>query len=92
MEVEGLWYYPVTAAANAVMIYKSLLFHHQPQLHCRGCFVFSYVYLSIVLAALMLNHFQPMHQAQRAIDYITTEVAETSAMVTAGVTSAKAEA
>lgn len=92
MEVEGLWYYPVTAAANAVMIYKSLLFHHQPQLHCRGCFVFSYVYLSIVLAALMLNHFQPMHQAQRAIDYITTEVAETSAMVTAGVTSAKVEA
>ncbi|KPI87125.1 putative Protoheme IX farnesyltransferase [Leptomonas seymouri] len=76
MDIEGLWYYPVTAAANAVMIYKSLLFHHEPQRHCRGCFVFSYVYLSIVLAALMLNHFQPMHQARRAMDYVTAEVAE----------------
>lgn len=81
MDIEGLWYYPVTAAANAVMIYKSLLFHYEPQKHCRGCFVFSYVYLSVVLAALMLNHFQPMHSAQRAIEYVTAEATETTEAV-----------
>lgn len=83
MDIKGLWYYPVTAAANAVMIYKSLLFHYEPQKHCRGCFVFSYVYLSVVLAALMLNHFQPMHTAQRAIAYVTAEAAEATETVAA---------
>ncbi|KAG5504877.1 hypothetical protein GH5_05508 [Leishmania sp. Ghana 2012 LV757] len=79
VEVEGVWYYSVTAAANALMIYKSILFHNEPVRHCRGCFVFSYVYLSVVLAAMMLNHIQPMHLAQRSIDYITTETTEASA-------------
>ncbi|KAG5478778.1 hypothetical protein LSCM1_06182 [Leishmania martiniquensis] len=79
MEVEGSWYYSVTAAANALMIYKSLLFHNDPVRHCRGCFVFSYVYLSVILAAIMLNHVQPMHLAQRSIHYSTTETVEASA-------------
>ncbi|KAG5504493.1 hypothetical protein JKF63_04945 [Porcisia hertigi] len=78
MEVEGVWYYPVTAAANALMIYKSLLFHNEPVSHCRGCFVFSYVYLSVVLAALMLNHLQPMHLVQSAIDYVATGATDAS--------------
>lgn len=77
MPVEGMWYYPVAVAANAVMIYKSVLFHQEPVRHCRGCFVFSYVYLMIMLAALMLNHFQPMHAAERAVAYASgTSVAE----------------
>ncbi|CAD2220823.1 protoheme IX farnesyltransferase [Angomonas deanei] len=73
MEVEGVWYYPLALAANAAMIYKSLLFHQQPVRHCRGCFVFSYVYLSIMLAAFMLNHLQPMHFVERMIDTYTKE-------------------
>ncbi|CAJ1008792.1 putative UbiA prenyltransferase family [Leishmania naiffi] len=79
MEVEGVWYYSVTATANALMIYKSLLFHNEPVRHCRGCFVFSYVYLSVVLAAIMLNHIQPMHLARRAIGYAAADTTEVSA-------------
>ncbi|AYU79076.1 putative protoheme IX farnesyltransferase [Leishmania infantum JPCM5] len=89
MEVEGVWYYSVTAAANALMIYKSLLFHNEPVRHCRGCFVFSYVYLSVVLAAIMLNHIQPMHLAQRAIDYVAAEATEASATSSAVVSTAE---
>lgn len=74
MPVEGLWYYPVTAAANGVMIYKSWLFHQAPVRHCRGCFVFSYAYLSIMLAALMLNHFQPVHTATNLVAYFDRRV------------------
>ncbi|KAG8347856.1 protoheme IX farnesyltransferase [Trypanosoma vivax] len=55
-----VWYYPTVLVANAVMVYKAWLFHSDPKLHCRGCFVFSYVYLSIVLTAFVLNHAEPV--------------------------------
>ncbi|EPY30901.1 protoheme IX farnesyltransferase [Strigomonas culicis] len=73
MPVEGAWYYPVAAVANAGMIYKSVLFHQAPVRHCRGCFVFSYVYLMIMLGAIMLNHYQPMHTVNGLIADFTAE-------------------
>lgn len=73
---EGLWFYPAVGAANLVMIYKSMLFHHSPTRHCRGCFVFSYVYLSIVLAAMMLNHLQPTQLVHQAVEYAKLKTEE----------------
>ncbi|AAZ11246.1 protoheme IX farnesyltransferase, putative [Trypanosoma equiperdum] len=70
MAAEG-WYYPVVAAANAVMIYKALLFHSDPKRHCRGCFVFSYMYLSVVLAVLMLNHLEPVKRTTTLFQHFT---------------------
>ncbi|ORC89104.1 putative protoheme IX farnesyltransferase [Trypanosoma theileri] len=70
MPVEG-WYYPAVAVANALMIYKAWLFHCDPKAHCRGCFVFSYIYLTIVLAALVLNHFEPVNQCVTACQYVS---------------------
>lgn len=76
MPVEGAWYYPVTTAANAVMLYKSILFHRDPVRHCRGCFVFSYVYLSIILAALMLNHIQPIGRITKGFALLVSDQPE----------------
>ncbi|KAH9593490.1 UbiA prenyltransferase family [Trypanosoma melophagium] len=67
--VEG-WYYPAVAVANALMIYKAWLFHCNPKAHSRGCFVFSYIYLTIVLTALVLNHFEPVGKCVSTCQYI----------------------
>lgn len=68
--VEWVWYYPVSIVANGGMIYKAALFHRAPQLHCRGCFVYSYLYLSVMLAAIMLNYVQPLHIINNSVNYL----------------------
>lgn len=67
------WYYLLAAAANGVMIYKSWRFHVDPKRFCRACFVFSYIYLSVMLALLCINHVQPMHRAQLLLEYLTND-------------------
>ncbi|EKG08625.1 protoheme IX farnesyltransferase, putative [Trypanosoma cruzi] len=69
MPSEG-WYYPAAGIANGVMIYKAWLFHCLPKQHCRGCFVFSYIYLTIVLTALMVNHFGPVKRCTAACEFV----------------------
>ncbi|RNF15088.1 putative protoheme IX farnesyltransferase [Trypanosoma conorhini] len=68
------WYYPAVAVANGVMIYKAWLFHCMPKAHCRGCFVFSYIYLTIVLTAFMLNHFEPVKKCTAAYAYVVGQL------------------
>lgn len=70
MPVEGLWYYPVTLAANATMLYKSVRFHLDPVRYCRSCFVFSYMYLGVMLLVFTANHFQPVGTATRLVNGI----------------------
>ncbi|KEG12319.1 putative protoheme IX farnesyltransferase [Trypanosoma grayi] len=70
MPVEG-WFYPAMVIANFLMVYKAWLFHCDPKLHCRGCFVFSYMYLAITLAALILNHFEPVERFITTVECVT---------------------
>lgn len=67
MEVEGLWYYPVATVANGLMIFKSIKFHTDPVKFCRGCFVFSYMYLGVMLLAFSVNQLGPVKQARRLL-------------------------
>eukprot|EP00658_Telonema_sp_P-2_P010894 TRINITY_DN14144_c0_g1_i4.p1 TRINITY_DN14144_c0_g1~~TRINITY_DN14144_c0_g1_i4.p1 ORF type:complete len:345 (-),score=76.20 TRINITY_DN14144_c0_g1_i4:574-1608(-) len=71
--VEAMWYYPGAVAANGLMIYKSVRFHQDPIRCCRSCFVFSYMYLAVMLAMLCLNHVQPVTKAVAAIEYLMGE-------------------
>ncbi|RNF05592.1 putative protoheme IX farnesyltransferase [Trypanosoma rangeli] len=73
MLCEG-WYYLAVALANGVMIYKAWLFHCMPKTHCRGCFVFSYIYLTIVLTALVVNHFGPVNKCTAVYEYVFTKL------------------
>lgn len=79
MPVEA-WYYPVATAANATMVYKAWMFHVDPVRNCRGCFVFSYMYLAVMLVALVVNHYQPVGAmvslAEWAMGTGATETAE----------------
>lgn len=59
MAVE-LYYWPIAAAANGLMIWKSIMFHNDPVRYCRSCFVFSYMYLGVMLLLFSVNHFQPV--------------------------------
>jgi protoheme IX farnesyltransferase len=59
------WYYAVSGLANAGMVYKSVRFHMDPVRYCRSCFVYSYIYLGILMVLLTVNHFQPMGAAVR---------------------------
>nr|CCC90432.1 unnamed protein product [Trypanosoma congolense IL3000] len=68
MPVEA-WYYVASAVANAAMIYKALLFHGNPKRHCRGCFVFSYMYLSAMLGVLMVNHIEPVRRVADMLQF-----------------------
>jgi heme o synthase len=68
MPVEGLWFYPISVAANATMIYKSVRFHLDPVRNCRSCFVFSYMYLGVMLLAFTVNHFQPVGIATKVVN------------------------
>ena len=71
--VEGLWYYPAAVAANGLMIYKSVRFHQDPVRCCRSCFVFSYMYLAVMLGMLCLNHVQPVTKVVAAVEYLVAE-------------------
>jgi protoheme IX farnesyltransferase len=71
MAVEGMWYYPVTAAANAMMIFKSWKFMSDPVRYCRACFVFSYMYLGVMLLVFVVNHASPVTNAQLLVERIT---------------------
>eukprot|EP00672_Neobodo_designis_P007383 CAMPEP_0174878532 /NCGR_PEP_ID=MMETSP1114-20130205/82803_1 /TAXON_ID=312471 /ORGANISM="Neobodo designis, Strain CCAP 1951/1" /LENGTH=414 /DNA_ID=CAMNT_0016113921 /DNA_START=43 /DNA_END=1287 /DNA_ORIENTATION=+ len=66
------WFYAASAACNAGMVYKSVLFHVHPEKYCRSCFVFSYMYLAVMLALLVANHFQPMTAAQHLYQRATS--------------------
>jgi protoheme IX farnesyltransferase len=83
MPVEGLWYYPVTAAANAMMLFKSWKFMADPVRHCRACFVFSYMYLGVMLIVFMVNHAAPVTKVQRVVERMTSTEAGASAASTA---------
>lgn len=54
------WFYVASAGANAGMVYKAVKFHVAPEKYCRSCFVYSYMYLAVLLALMVANHFQPM--------------------------------
>lgn len=69
MPIEWMWYLPVVAIANGVMIYKSVLFHMDPVRHCRSCFVFSYLYLGVMLAAFCVNHVEPVGKFTALVEY-----------------------
>jgi protoheme IX farnesyltransferase len=56
------WFYPPSIAANGAMLYKAVRFHMDPNRYCRSCFVFSYLYLAIILALFTLNSMQPVTQ------------------------------
>lgn len=80
MPVEGLWYYPVTAAANAMMVFKSWKFMADPVRHCRGCFVFSYMYLGVMLLVFLVNHAAPVTKTQMLIEYALSRSEEGKAV------------
>lgn len=69
LDVEAMWYYPVTFAANALMIYKSYRFHMDPVKFCRSCFVFSYMYLGVMLVVYLVNHAKPVCTIVGAYNY-----------------------
>lgn len=73
MPVE-LWYYPVVFAINATMIMKSVRFHMDPVRNCRSCFVFSYVYLAVILGVYCVNHVQPVAFAVNAASQLSTSL------------------
>jgi len=80
--VEALWYYPGAIAANGLMIYKSVRFHQDPVRCCRSCFVFSYMYLAVMLVMLCLNHVQPVTKVVAAVEYIMAEETTAAAATT----------
>ena len=71
MPVEALWYYPVTAAANGMMIFKSWKFYVDPARYCRACFVFSYMYLGVMLLVFVVNHAAPVAKTQQLVERLT---------------------
>jgi protoheme IX farnesyltransferase len=58
------WFYVASAVCNTGMVYKSVRFHLHPEKYCRSCFVFSYMYLAVMLGFFIANHLQPMTAVQ----------------------------
>jgi protoheme IX farnesyltransferase len=67
------WFYVASAACNGGMVYKSVLFHMHPEKYCRSCFVFSYMYLAVMLGFMVANHFQPMGAVQHIYARLTAD-------------------
>jgi protoheme IX farnesyltransferase len=68
------WFYPLSLAANTVMIIKAVNFHLDPKTYCRSCFVFSYMWLGAVLLLLGVNHMQPMGRFCALIGWVVEDV------------------
>lgn len=79
------WYYVLATLANGTMIFKSIRFFNDPKKYCRSCFVFSYIFLSLMLAMLCLNHAQPVTRVQNALKsrgYLSSESDDDETQVT----------
>lgn len=61
------WFFVCSSMANALMIFKAYRFHVDPVKYCRTCFVYSYMYLAIILVLLWLNHLQPIGQLSKML-------------------------
>ena len=66
------WFYVPSIAANSAMMFKAVRFHMDPVRYCRSCFVFSYMYLAVILALFTVNHFQPVTQIVNLVSRLTT--------------------
>lgn len=74
------WFYLASGVCNAGMVYKSVRFHMDPVKYCRSCFVFSYMYLAVMLAFFVANHFQPMTAAMHLLGLSTSDAAASDAV------------
>jgi protoheme IX farnesyltransferase len=85
MDVEP-WFYAASGVCNGGMVYKSVRFHMHPEKYCRSCFVFSYMYMAVMLAFFVGNHFQPMaaatHLWQHHVVGATASTSHAGAVVT----------
>eukprot|EP00759_Apiculatamorpha_spiralis_P042696 PhF_6_TR40585/c0_g1_i1/m.60858/K02257/COX10; protoheme IX farnesyltransferase len=49
-----LWYYASSAVLTTIMVAKSAVFYLDPNRYCRGCFVYSYIFLALQLVVMMV--------------------------------------